>query len=212
LLSSADDEVPTVDATETQASVDTHPAARETDPLFSSAAQMRQGQAEGEARAKKQSRDNGRGRLASVDEATMAWTATHERSASPTQLVTSPPQITTPGDSFPFTSAHAASVPPANRRLSSLQTRRSSVSPRRSSTSQGRRPRALSRTQSGRDFLGLDEESSSSEDEDEEWVSNPFTLRTLLIPRRVCPSPADDNSPRRPRLACKPSFVVPDTS
>jgi hypothetical protein len=186
LLSSADDEVPTVDATETQASVDTHPAARETDPLFSSAAQMRQGQAEDEARAKKQSKDNGRGRLASVDEATMAWTATHERSASPTQLVTSPPQITTPGDSFPFTSAHAASVPPANRRLSSLQTRRSSVSPRRSSTSQGRRPRALSRTQSGRDFLGLpeapdaeglsaqeeeDEESSSSEDEDEEWVS-----------------------------------------
>lgn len=187
LLSSADDEVPTVDAMETQASVDTHPAARETDPLFSSAAQMRQGQAEDEARAKKQSKDNGRGRLASVDEATMAWTATHERSASPTQLVTSPPQIMTPGDSFPFTSAHAASVPPANRRLSSLQTRRSSVSPRRSSTSQGRRPRALSRTQSGRDFLGLpeapdaeglsaqeeeDEESSSSEDEDEEWVSS----------------------------------------
>lgn len=187
LLSSADDEVPTVDATETQVSGDTHPAARETDPLFSSASQMRQGQAEDEARAKKQSKDNGRGRLASVDEGTMAWTATNERSASPTQLVASPPPLMSPTESFPFASAHAASVPPTNRRLSSLQTRRSSVSPRRSSTSLGRRPRALSRTQSGRDFLGLpeaedvnslsaqeeeDEESSSSEDEDEEWVSS----------------------------------------
>lgn len=168
--------------------MDTHPAARETDPLFSSAAQMRQGQAEDDAVAqgKKQSKisDTGRGRLTSVDEGTMAWTATHERSMSPTHFVASPPPLMSPGESFPFASAHAASIPPANRRLSSLQSRRASVSPRRSSTS-GAGRRRLSRTQSGRDFLGLpeavdreslsaqeeeDEESSSDEDEDEEWV------------------------------------------
>lgn len=168
--------------------MDTHPAARETDPLFSSAAQMRQGQAEDDAQDKKQSKasDNGRGRLASVDEGTMAWTATHERSMSPTQLVASPPPIMSPGESFPFASARTASIPPANRRLSSLQSRRASVSPRRSSMSGAGGRRRLSRTQSGRDFLGLpeaedrnslsaqeeeDEESSSDDDEDEEWVS-----------------------------------------
>ncbi|GHJ90117.1 hypothetical protein NliqN6_6519 [Naganishia liquefaciens] len=200
LLSSADDEVPTVESiAETQpplthepAPMDTHPAARETDPLFSSAQQMRQGAAEDVKRS---------GRV-SVDEATAAWTTPHDEttSASPTGFVASPPALTT-GAEFPFSQPqphlhphpHAATtVPtPASRRLSSMR-RRSSASPRRSSTLTGRRPRAPSRTESGRDFLGLPEplrtepetlsdqeeedEESSSDEEDEEW-GLPFTRR-----------------------------------
>lgn len=187
LLSSADDEVPTIESvadtqpalTSEPAPMDTHPAARETDPLFSSAQQMRQGEAEDLRRRTGHV-------VGSVDEGTMAWTATHENMVSPTQIVASPPAINSSAE-YPFTAPHGTTIPaPTARRLSSLR-RRSSASPRRSSTTTGRRPRAPSRTESGRDFLGLpeatetveelsaqeeeDEESSSDEEEDEEWVS-----------------------------------------
>lgn len=156
--------------------MDTHPAARETDPLFSSAQQMRQGAAEDVKRA---------GRV-SVDEATAAWTTPHEQMTSPTALVASPPALSSASE-YPFSHPHATTIPaPTARRLSSMR-RRSSASPRRSSTLTGRRPRAPSRTESGRDFLGLPEapttdpetlsdqeeeedEESSSDEEDEEWV------------------------------------------
>jgi hypothetical protein len=186
-LSSADDEVPTIDSiadtqpalTAEPAPLDTHPAARETDPLFSSAQQMRQGEAE-------DLRRRTGAVVGSVDEGTMAWTATHENMVSPTQIVASPPAINS--SEYPFTAPHGTTIPaPTARRLSSLR-RRSSASPRRSSTTTGRRPRAPSRTESGRDFLGLpeapeaerlsdqeeEEEESSSDEEDEEWVSPPL--------------------------------------
>lgn len=184
--------------------MDTHPAGRETDPLFSSAQQMRQGAVEDVKR--------GAGRV-SVDEATAAWTTPHDEQmmTSPTALVASPPALSSATE-YPFVPA------PTARRLSSMRrSRRSSASPRRSSTLTGRRPRAPSRTESGRDFLGLpeapttdpeslsdqaeeDEESSSDEEEDEEWVGP------------ICAAPSDLLTETGiPPLTPGPSFYSPPT-
>lgn len=210
LLSQADDDTPELAIEQiTQEALTAEPAgvveATETDPLFDSRkqSQLIEEREEQALRARKSTRQ-------SVDEGTLAWTS----SADPTQsggaaLVSSPPAITSPSTESPFFPHGPASIPPlgpgASRRLSAIR-RGSTTSQSRNSTPLGRgrrtstsglsgshqhhsiRPRAPSRTESGREFWGLPEartsigslsdqeeegegSSSDDEDEDEEWVS-----------------------------------------
>jgi hypothetical protein len=262
LLSQADDETPDISTEQiTQEALTAEPVAEpvgvveatETDPLFDSRkhSQMVEDREEQALRARKSKMSQ------SVDEGTLAWTSPDAPSGG-VALVSSPPAITSPSTETPFFQG-AGSVPPlaagATRRLSAMR-RGSTASGSRGSTPLGRgrrtsnsgvssshqhhsvRPRAPSRTESGREFWGLPEartsvgslsdqeeegEGSSSddeEDEDEEWVSGPaFPCALPLLTgsswtwSRAHHSPlrATDNSPPlRPPVSAH-SLVEHDT-
>ncbi|KAJ9107705.1 hypothetical protein QFC21_001165 [Naganishia friedmannii] len=197
--------------------------ATETDPLFDSRKHSELVEQREEQVLRARTGTGTGNRQSSVDEGTLAWHSSADAAQSgagggggTALLVASPPAITFPSADSPFFShgASSASVPPLAsasnqaRRLSAMRrgsatgsgTRTSTPSgragARRTSTTSTMRPRAPSRTESGREFWGLpearasvgslsdqEEEGTSSgeeeeedEEEDEEWgTSLPFT-------------------------------------